>query len=172
RYFEGKLVAIVLGNHDWWLRRAAGHNLAMKIAQQQAVPFLRHGGIVTLRTPGAEYRLAARHDFPGRSRINTTNNQRRLFEAVGGADVVALAHLHFVDMHIQARGQQQKTIWIRSGTYKILYDDQAARYGFSGGDPRMPLVIFWPDRKKMISFEDFKDGLDYLKFLREHQKAS
>src|SRR5690606_23364969 len=172
RYFEGKLVAVILGNHDWWLRRAAGNNLCMRVAQQQAVPFLRHGGSVTLRTPGAEYRLAVRHDFPGRSRINTTNNQRRLFEAVGGADVVVLAHLHFADLQQQSRGRHERTIWLRSGTYKTLYDDHAARYGFPSGDPSMPMVVFWPDRKHMVPFASFRDGIDYLRFLREHRFAS
>ena len=37
--------------------------------------------------------------------------------------------------------------------------------------PSMPMVVFWPDRKHMVPFADFKDGVDYLKFLREHQKA-
>src|SRR5690606_15466079 len=122
--------------------------------------------------PGAESRLAVRDDFPGRSRINTTNNQRRLFEAVGGADVVVLAHLHFADLQQQSRGRNERTIWLRSGTYKTGFDDHAARYGFSGGDPSMPMVVFWPNTKRMVPFGDFKDGLGYLKFLREHEKAS
>jgi len=91
---------------------------------------------------------------------------------VDGPAAEVIAHFHFADLQLQARGRHERTIWLRSGTYKVLYDDYAARHGFSGGDPAMPMVVFWPDRKHMVPFASFRDGIDYLRFLREHRFAS
>jgi len=164
RYFATKALAWLLGNHDHWTDRSTGLHPVMELARETQRPYLQHGGLLRLQLPGATYKIALRHSFPGSSRINTTNNQRRLWEAVAGADIVALGHMHFTDLQQQLRGGTD-TIWLRSGTYKLDDDFGQQKVGLPA-DPRMPLVVCWPDRKKLVPFADFHDGLDYLAYLR------
>lgn len=170
RYFSEKALAWVLGNHDHWTDRTTGLHPVMELARETGRPYLHHGGIIHLKMPGVVYKIAVRHSFPGQSRINTLNNQRRLWEAVAGADVVVLGHMHFADLGHQQRGGQD-TIWLRSGTYKVDDDYGQQRVGLPA-DPRMPMVVFWPDRRQMAPFLDFRLGLDYLQYLRRREGAA
>jgi len=169
RYFREKAIAWVLGNHDHWTDRTTGLHPVMEIARETGRPYLHHGGVLHLslsatRRQSVTYKVVVRHSFPGRSAINTTNNQRRLWEAVAGADVVVLGHLHFVDLQHTPRGGAD-TVWLRSGTYKADDDYVQQRIGLPV-DPRMPMVVFWPTEKRMVPFLDFRQGIEYLAFLR------
>ncbi len=89
---------------------------------------------------------------------------RRLMETKGPCDVAAEAHYHepFV---MQRPIMGKNRILIRSGTFKV-WDDFGQKIAGYKGIPGIPLVIFFPDRHKMIPFFDLEDGIKYLKLLR------
>lgn len=162
---SGKWLALLGGNHDAFSYRATGIERARIIARELNVPFFSEaGGTVYLTMRGAEYVIGVRHNGKGNSQINTTNAQRRTFDAWPeweNTDVICLAHLHFNDLAVTPRKGGQ-CIYLRSGTGKT-HDDYSRDQGYKP-EYGMPVVIFYPDEKKMVPFRG--DRLDEaLRFL-------
>jgi len=124
----------------------------------------RRGGVVWIEVGEQRYKWVARHKYKYESSLNTTNAQRNLNMQAGGADVVSLAHKHFVDYHAKQAGGR-KVCYIRCGTYKI-WDDYGQAIGGHKGEIGVPIVIFYPDRHKVVGFDDLEDGLLHLRALR------
>lgn len=168
---DDKALAYISGNHDYWIWQAVGINYVRDVAEEAGRPYLGYGGVLWIQVGSQRYKVLVWHDFPGRSAINLGNNQRRLRMAYDGADVAVLAHLHY-------NYRQEGTSWsgdyidLRSGTYKMRDDHAARKAGVKAGDPRMPMVIFWPDQHKTWSCRDFADplNLEWLAFVRERYK--
>lgn len=163
---DGLLKVKVRGNHDAW-SAAADYDFAADLASEMRVPFLGDGGRVWLKVGGELYKLELRHDFPFKSSLNTTNSQRRLFEFALGADVVVFGHLHYPDMGFPWRHGQDVAM-LRCSTYKERdpwAQAKGLQLGYAIPPPDMPMVIFWPDRHKILPFRNYEDGLVHLKAL-------
>lgn len=166
RYVAEKALAWIKGNHDDWSAQIDGYDDFMTtICTTAKSVYLGHGGVIYLTVGDVVYKIGARHKYIYESSLNTTNSQRRLNEAFGGCDVIALAHTHQMDLH-QKEHMGRGTVWIRSGTYKVE-DDYAQSIGGWRGQYGVPLVILWPDRKEILPVYDFERGIEILHYYRE-----
>jgi len=165
KFLGEKNLAVLKGNHDNWSYRETGEDFVKYIAREIESPYLWYGGEINIRLGNQVYKIIARHSYIGNSALNTTNSQRRLFDETQG-DVIALGHLHYNESHAKTKAGKD-TVWIRSGTYKITDDYTQWAVG-AKGDIRQPMVILFPDKKKIIDFRDMYDGIPYLNMLRKN----
>jgi predicted phosphodiesterase len=163
-YLSEKTLVVLKGNHDAWSVKETGEDFIQYLARKIGKPFLWYGGEIKINLNGANYLIHAHHTHRNHSSLNTTNSQRNLFNNTH-ADVIALGHLHFNEVHNKSGGKNKDTIWIRSGSYKIQ-DDYGQYLGGLKGDSRLPMVILYPKEKKLLPFRDMYDGIDYLKMVR------
>jgi predicted phosphodiesterase len=163
KYLGENNIAILKGNHDNWEYKETGEDFVKYLARLIESPYLWYGGEINIRLGNQVYKIIARHTYLGNSALNTTNSQRRLFDETQG-DVIALGHLHFNESHAKSKAGKD-TVWIRTGTYKVT--DDYTQWVIGGkGDTRQPMVILFPDEKKIIDFRDMYDGIKFLKVLR------
>ncbi len=173
---QNKWVAILSGNHDAFDYRTAGIDRLAGVASELGVPYGTEAGATITAVVGTQrYALVVKHDHAGKSRLNTTNSQRRLFDewawADGiDADVVALAHLHEPDLHTTMR-RGRDVVYLRSGTYKIR-DDWAESKGYRPCYG-VPVVILNPDTRKIVAFHGlhFTDAVQTLTNMRQAWEA-
>lgn len=165
RMTKGFWLVLLAGCHDTFTNNASDQDT---IADYVALAGARHGwhGVeANLKVGFANYVLRLRHRYRFNSSLNPLNAQRRQAEMEGAADVIAHAHFHtslIGDM--PAAGQD--SVMLRSGSYQI-HDSYARQYvGNVKADARFPMVIFWPEKKKLWSVRDYREGLDYLASLR------
>jgi UDP-2,3-diacylglucosamine pyrophosphatase LpxH len=158
-----KLLVLIKGNHDNWELKETGEDFVKYLARKVSVPYLWYGGEITLQHGEAEYKIHAHHSYRFNSSLNTTNSQRHLFGSTH-ADIIALGHLHYNETHAKTSGGKD-TIWIRTGSYKLT-DDYSQWIGGLKSDPRSPMVVIYPDAKRVIPFRDYRDGIEYLKMVR------
>lgn len=166
---KAKALAWCKGCHDDWDERQTNRDFVQELAERTDAVNLWHGGILYLTVGSETYKVAARHKYPFASALNTTNSQRNLFNNIGGADVVAIGHLHYNDMQMKTVAGQ-RTVWFRSGSYKVL-DEYGQKLGGYSGEPIQPMAILFPDTHKIIAYPDYRDGLDHLRFLREQSSG-
>lgn len=164
KFLGEKNLAVLKGNHDNWSYRETGEDFVKYIAREIESPYLWYGGEINIRLGNQVYKIIARHSYIGSSALNTTNSQRRLFDETQG-DIIALGHLHFNESHAKTKAGKD-TVWIRTGSYKITDDYTQWAVGGAKGDIRQPMVILFPDQKKIIDFRDMYDGIPYLKLVR------
>lgn len=159
RYYKRGNLAVIKGNHDNWEYKETGEDFIKYLARRIESPYLWYGGRIMLRFGEATYRIQAHHSYRYNSSLNTTNSQRNLFNATH-ADIIALGHVHTNETHAKTVGGID-TVWMRTGSYKIT-DDYSQWLGGLRSDPRVPMCVLFPDRKKIVDFRDFRDGIEYL----------
>lgn len=163
-YLGEKNIVVIKGNHDNWTYKETGEDFVKHIARTIDSPYLWYGGEINIRLGDQYYKIRAHHTWQGTSALNTTNSQRRLFDA-SHADVIALGHLHWNETHAKSVGGKD-TVWMRTGSYKIT-DDYTQWIAGAKSDTRVPMVILFPDKKKILDFRDMYDGIKYLNMLRQ-----
>lgn len=162
-YYKRGNLAVLKGNHDNWEYKETGEDFVKYLARRIESPYLWYGGRITLRVGNATYRIQAHHSYKYNSSLNTTNSQRNLFNATH-ADIVALGHVHTNETHAKSVGGID-TVWMRTGSYKIT-DDYSQWLAGLKSDPRVPMCVLFPDRKKIVDFRDFRDGIEFLAMKR------
>lgn len=169
---KNKWIAMVCGCHDYWDKKIGDKDFITTLTSEDVGDCVNlwHGGGINLKLGDQTYKMWVRHKYLGESSLNTTNTHRRLIDAFGPADVVAVAHKHYPDMQMRER-MGQKTVYLRSGTYKSL-DEFGQRIGGYTGQPGVPVVVLYPDQKKVVPFIDLKDGVTHLKAVRGRFKRS
>ena len=109
---------------------------------------------------------------------NTAAMTRNARHEVGFCDVSSAGHTHDPEIKVTFEPRahsavKEPTIVLRSGTYKVLGDEQYPdRMGF-GAQPyvAMPAVIFWPHTKKMMPFFRVESALEVLDLLAARKAA-
>lgn len=172
---RGKWIVITQGNHDAWDYRQAGIDRLPDLCRELGVPYATEAGATVMLTVGVQrYVLVVKHDYAGKSKINKSNSQRRLWEEWPhimenvNADVVALAHLHEPDRHTTMKKGSPVTL-LRSGTFKTS-DSWAESAGFKPSYG-VPVLIFDPAEKYVESFMDFGRGVQALEDQRRRWKS-
>lgn len=166
---KGKWVLINAGNHDSRDYNVAGIDRLPDLCRELEVPYgTEAGATISLRVGSQDYVVIAKHDYRGKSQINKTNSQRRLWDewphSWENADVVALAHLHEPDLqHTTRKGSG--IVYLRSGSYKIR-DGYAAKEGYRP-DYGVPVVLFDHQRHEMTPYRDFLTGVQAIKDARQ-----
>lgn len=169
RRLKGKILALCRGCHDSWDIKHAGTNPLVDVAQQLDTVCLWHGGVIHLKVGSQEYHILARHRYGGSS-DNSTNAQRRAWQDYpedDRLDVVALAHLHYNDLQMRTRGKTRKVVYLRSGSYHV-WDDYAQRLGGYRGEIGVPVVIFYPDERRLVPLEgsNLEQAIEILRYFR------
>jgi hypothetical protein len=159
-----KWLAIIRGCHDDWDKRLSDKDFVAMLAEETNSVNLWHGGGITLKLGSQQYKIRARHKYKNESGLNTTNSQRNLLNDFGDADILALAHKHFFDLQETDR-MGRHVIYLRSGTYKV-YDEHGQKLAGYIGKHGVPMVILYPDTKKMVPFKNLEDGITHLKAIR------
>lgn len=162
-----KTLALVKGNHDHWTDTIADVDFVEYAARQAGAVYLGHGGTLTINLGTQSYKVAVRHHYRGTTKLNPFGGMMNLARDTG-ADIAVNAHLHTVVCSLVKLGIEhdaKDVALVRNGSYKV-YDDYGKRIGGYDGDPRMPMVIIDPAKRSMMTFEDFRKGLDTLALLR------
>lgn len=161
---QGKILAILSGNHDSRDGSHAGIDRLPQLCQHLDVPYGTEAGMTIYFTVGGHrYTIVAKHDYQGKSQITKSNSARRLWtewpHSWDSADVIALAHLHEPNLAVtHQRGQE--VVWLRSGAFKV-HDEYALSKGYRSAYG-VPVVVFFPGTRKMVPFLDFDEGVRYL----------
>lgn len=168
RTIKHKILAILSGNHDSRDAMYAGIDRLPQMCRDLDVPYGTEAGMTTYLTVGDQmYTIVTKHDYSGKSNITKTNSARRLAtewpHSWESADVVALAHLHEPNIATQMQ-RGREVVWLRSGAYKIV-DEYALGKGYKSAYG-VPIVVFFPDTRKMVPFMDFDEGVRYLNMVR------
>lgn len=158
---QGQIVAAVGGNHDLMDERKTGISSEYFILRNMPFPYLKYGGLVTLKVGSQYYEILWKHNYQGNSYINPFNSHRRLRMLWGRADICVLEHLHSPATSISEEGGlavngSKTAINIRAGAYKQA--DEFAIDKFRPGIISPTTTVLFPDRKKMVVFT----GMDAL----------
>lgn len=99
--------------------------------------------------------------------LNKSNRARRMWTEWTGAwenaDVVTMGHLHQPDLHTTTQ-KGRDVHYVQSGTYKIR-DAWSESKGYKPAYG-VPVVVFYPNERRIIPFSDFHAGLEYLRAVR------
>lgn len=154
------------GNHDE-MPGATGWHPIDEICHELSLPNLGPGGRVFYHVGKVTYQIEARHSYNFNSALNDTNSHRQLWSQAGKPDMVFTAHLHNPTLH-HRHFDGDDSVWARNGSFKG--DDHWAKsknfVHTCDSPPDQIGVILMPDRRKMIPFRDYRDGLPLLKVLR------
>lgn len=120
KLFDGKLIALVEGNHDCWVHGVGGHSPLSWIQSHAGTVTQAHGVRLRIKTDDKQsVTINARHDFPGRSQYNAAHgpNKSLLF---GCRDDVAVAgHTHVYGRQVMLNPETRTPMHaVRLGSYK------------------------------------------------------
>jgi hypothetical protein len=171
---KDKFLVLLRGCHDDWDHQSSDRDFVSYLSEMAGCANMGHGGALHLSVgpegEGNEYILRLRHVYPFKSSTNPGNPQRKQVDMQGESDIVAHAHLHFahIDQSVKAG---REWIGIRSGSHKVI-DEYGQKLAGWEGMQRFPMVILSPgtQKKEMIPFWDFKQGLALLKYNRLNTK--
>lgn len=159
-----KILGMLTGNHEENLKQASGMTLTERWCRELGKTYLWHGAKVTLTLGQQTYKLGLRHKYTNESSINTTNTQRNMHLRLWpDADVICLGHRHYNDLQKTPRPLVGETVWLRAGSYQAT-DDYGMSVGQYRGSWGVPMVILFPDEKKVLPIygRDFHLGLQIL----------
>lgn len=163
-YVAEKLLLLIRGCHDDWDKKSGDKDFVEHLCQLTNSINLWHGGEVTIKAGNQEYFWRCRHRYKYQSSLNKPNAMRRIMEIQGPCDVAAEAHLHdpfIYDGHVMG----EYRVLLRSGSYK-MFDEYGQKLAGYKGKHGVPLIIMFPDRKKIIPFRNLDDGIEVLNSLR------
>lgn len=155
-----KTIAVVGGNHLEWTKKVADIDLSAELAVKSDAVFLGTRGDLFARLGDQEYHLFLHHRARGGSTLNKSNSARVASDDIGGADIIVEADKHDPWIHTEYKARKRQ-VWLRTGTYKIE-DEYPDEIDFPQGKWDMPMVLIYPDRRRVVPFMDFRDGLATL----------
>ena len=164
REMREKLLWLLRGCHDSFDKKIADKDFVATLCEMGECVNLWHGGGINIQLGDQTYKIRARHKYKGESDLNTTNAQRRLLDAFGPADVIAIAHKHYPDLQTLDR-MEQKVVYLRSGSYQV-YDEYGQQLGGYKGKIGVPVVVMFPNEHRLVPFESLRDGVAFLKAVR------
>lgn len=169
RLFREKVLAVGDGNHDGWTERLADIAPLHDYVRSWPVVHTSQCGIVRLTVGQVTYVLYRQHKGRFNSAFNLTHTLKRAWEFGPEDWDIGIGEHHHLPTIEPFYRHGEKKVAIRTGTYKV-YDQWARSQGFFGSRVGVPLVILWPDRKKIAIpdfLDDFGEAAGYLKYLRE-----
>lgn len=160
-------LAVGVGNHDGWLRRVSGLDPANTWLGSMRPYAIEEGGVIELTVGNILYRVWRRHK-PRRRRADDPcfSVQWEYRNGNTDFDIGVLEHDHVpwvgrFNGHTRDDGSTDR-VAIRTGTYKTT-DSYAIENGYQFGSHKIPSVVLWPDKRRMmpvLGLEDLQDILD------------
>jgi len=162
---SGRVLCTVSGQHDHWGVHQADFDPVEWVSHDIEVPYLGHGGLLTLHVGEQTYTMHIRHKGRFRSSANITHGIKQHWRFVEDADIGCHADMHIPAIeHVHWKGEHR--LAIRPGSYKPT-DDYAQAGDFGTSPAVMPCLILWPDRKRMQAWWTLEEGAEYLRGLRQ-----
>jgi hypothetical protein len=171
----GKVLGYIAGNHERFDRQESGREPHKQWCSRRFIEYYGNGGTFRFDVGRVPYYGVIRHKFPGASGVNTTNNQRRVFEAfprpreAAHLDFIYLGHLHFNDLHQSSRATGD-CVYIRGGSYAGYSEYADEQFGNWSTQAGSPTLIFYPEEQRVIPFNG-KDLDKAMKFLRMERES-
>jgi len=161
----GKLIAIIQGCHDEASHTTDDFDWTKYLSEKFRCPNLGFGGFVNLHIGEQIYRIGVWHRVRRfNSYKNLTHVVKRAIEIYGDFDVGVVAHNHVAAIEIEDTPAKTR-VYIRPGSFKEA-DRWARQMNYASTPVRVPIVILYPNEKKMIPFQDLYDAIRYLCYLR------
>lgn len=168
--FGGKILWVVAGNHDNWEGRVSGMDSLADLVERHAVLYDNSQFSIRLRCSGVTYTLFVRHKWKMNSTYNETHSTKqtlRMGLAPPETDVVVMGDTHQPAIEYWVWAGRRR-LAIRTGSAK-REDEYAHELGFPEGGFLAPVLIFWPNQRKVLAFPDYREGAEYLTYLRRKQ---
>ena len=163
----GKILYLVGGNHDNWEESLSGVDTLQSLAQDKRILYDSDQFFIKLKCNGTDYGILARHKWRMNSSYSPTHTcmqATRMGLAPAPPDLVIMGHHHDPAItYWQWYGKRR--IAIKTGSAK-RHDEYAHKVGYPEGGFMAPVVIFWPATRKMLAFPDYREGAEYLEYLR------
>jgi len=160
KQLQPSIVAMGVGNHDWWTRRQVGIDKVQEIADEYRLVYTGHGGLLRLQIGQMIYPIYRRHKYRYNSSFNLTHTVKRMLEqGPVDFDIGVVEHGHVPAIEIfQRKGTRR--IAIRTGTY-LTASAFAAEVGLTW-DYGTPVVVLHPDQHRMTPFGTIEEAMAYL----------
>lgn len=162
-----KWLGLVGGNHNEWTRLVSGiDGLAPQLSSLLRYLYDPDELWLEVRIGDISYRVAIRHKYRFNSSLNQTHTVKRFYDLCDYQwDVGFVCHHHESTFEPFLRHGARRLAF-RCSTYQ-LWSGYSRANGYNDAVPEHPMVILFPDTRKMIPFLNFRDGIDYLKFCRK-----
>lgn len=171
---QNKLLAIVGSRcHEGWSQQKADVDINrlmfLEAIQSYSVPYFPVGGVLEIVFNGFNYSLGLVHKARYHSSLNPTNANKKMAQMKWPVDITAIAHHHVKEVlqayQYEGTNYQKVVTHVRTGTYKIN-DGYGEGEGFGQGHRGNPMVVIFPDAKRVLTFFDLEDGIKYLQGFR------
>ncbi len=163
-----RTIAIGTGQHNYWQALLAGEDWDGELAKKLNVAYSKHAAIIHIKVGDFDYPLLRMHKTRFNSAFNLTHTckqyQRMYFPQ---ARIVVAEDKHIAAVE-QSRYNDNECVYIRTGTYSV-YDDFAQQNGFYGAYVANPMVVLYPNEDRLVAFNDFREGIIYLRAVRNGQ---
>jgi hypothetical protein len=167
RFFKGRLMLIISGNHDRWSKEVSGLDFLAPLARENKIQYSPDVFHINVKAGKVIYEICIRHQYKFNSSINMTHTVKQMFKNGDRQfDIGIVAHHHepaMEDCFIQDR----HVVAIRPGTYKVG-DTFSRKIGHGKGRTVMPCVALNVREKRMVSFWSLRDGIEFVERSNEH----
>lgn len=158
--FEDRIVAYVGGNHEKWTMSKTTIDYRRDICPDG---ILYDGDeIQAIVSVGpAEYRIKARHKWPGSSVYNQTHFADRARKEDSRFDVYVGAHDHQGSIYKEMIHEEERKAGVKVGTYKV-HDDYALERGFPDHDASTACALILHDDGSFHGMADLNAAKRYM----------
>ena len=161
---RGRVLGLTKGQHDGWSVKTADFDPVEWAAHDYEIPYLGHGGLLTLEVGEVKYTMHVRHRGRFNSAFNATHSIKQAWRFAEDSDIGVHADKHTPAIEfVEWKGACR--LAMRPGAYKPT-DDFSQGYGFMPSRPIMPVVILWPDRRHFEAHWSLEGGSEALTRIR------
>lgn len=167
--FKSKILAVISGNHEAWTKQVAGIDVLKMLIDHGTIVYHPHGLKLTLQVGEREYRLYIRHKTQYNSSMNPTHTIKQLFRFGDWPfDIGFRGDQHEADIE-EFRGHGLMRWAIRGSSYEVLSEFGEMK-GYARPIPICPVVILWPDERRIDGYSDLRKAILPLKAARDECK--
>jgi len=163
---NNKVLFAISGNHEYWTKLTAGIDVVQRLMRERRVLYNQHDFYVNINLGTQNYRIYIRHLTRYNSSINPMHGVKQMLRFGDyDFDIGVAGHIHTAGLETFYH-HKQKRLAVRPGSYKV-YDTYGEQFGFARAQPTSPVVIFYPDKRDFIGYDDVVQGARILKMERE-----
>ena len=161
---RGRVLGLTKGQHDAWSVKTADFDPVEWVAHDYEIPYLGHGGLLTLEVGETTYTMHVRHKGKYNSIFNATHSIKQAWRFFEDSDIGVHADKHTPAVElVEWKGAVR--LAMRPGSYKPS-DDFSQSLGFMPARPIMPIVILWPNERRFEAHWCLEWGAEALTRIR------
>jgi len=160
--FDGKILAMISGNHDAWTFQHAGVDMVQRIAEAQKICYAPAEAHMDIKMGSYTYKVSFRHQYRMNSSFNETHSVKQwLRHGEVQFDVGCVCHHHTPAME-EALVAGQHRFFCRPGSYQLT-SHYSRQYGYNLTTPTCPSVVLYPNERKMVGFYNIRDAVKWVR---------